>query len=258
MIAVVEVALFRLAIEMKLATYNIHKGGRQRVHWTTLLETHGVNLLLVQESYPVDQHLPPLFYAASSGQAVWEMVEQNGWGSAVMSKDGSVVPISVPEFSGWVVGAEITGASWQANTVDPILAFSVHAPSRKEAYSKQVNKLLDEFRLIAVGREIVIGGDFNLAGSKSCGGELPVSKQDQAIQARLSEEFGLINCWETANPGQSPSQTLRWSGNRTIPYHCDGLFVPNSWRERLKSCMVMAGPEWDTLSDHNPVIAEFE
>src|SRR5687768_12951646 len=71
---------------MKLATYNIHKGGRQRVHWTTLLECHGVDLLLVQESYPVDQHLPPLFYSAGSGQSVWEMVEQNGWGSAVMSR----------------------------------------------------------------------------------------------------------------------------------------------------------------------------
>lgn len=248
----------QLKCRMKLATYNIHKGGRQRVHWTTLLETYGVDLLLVQESYPVDQHLPPLFYAASSGQAVWEMVEQNGWGSAVMSRDGSVMPITVPGFYGWVVGAEITGTSWHTDTVDPLLAFSVHAPSRKESYSKQVNRLLDEIKRIADGREVVIGGDFNLAVSKSCGGELSVSKQDQAIQAKLSDEFGLINCWEAANPDKSPAQTLRWTGNRTIPYHCDGLFVPKSWRERLKSCVVMAGLEWDTLSDHNPVVAEFK
>jgi hypothetical protein len=77
------------------------------------------------------------------------------------------------------------------------------------------------------------------------------------IQARLADEFGLLNCWQAANPNQPLCQTLRWTGNRTIPYHCDGLFVPKAWRERLESCVVLAGDEWDRLSDHNPVVASF-
>jgi exonuclease III len=242
---------------MKIATYNILKGGSRRVHWKKMIEDHSVDLLLVQESYIHAEHLPPLLYPDARSQSVWEMVENNGWGSAVFSKIGSVKPVAVPGFSGWVVGAEIEGTSWQAGFCDSLLAFSVHAPSRAEAYWKQVNKLLDEISRIAGRREIIIGGDFNLTVSNWTGSERPVSKQDLAIQARLADEFGLLNCWQEANPDQPLHQTLRWTGDRTIPYHCDGLFVPKSWKDRLESCVVLAGEEWNSLSDHNPVVAHF-
>ncbi len=102
---------------MKIATYNILKGGSHRVHWTKMIEEQGVDLLLVQESYPHDEHLPPLLYPSLRQQSVWEMVEQNGWGSAIYSSSGTLKQISVPGFAGWVVGAEIHGANWQ--TCDP-------------------------------------------------------------------------------------------------------------------------------------------
>lgn len=242
---------------MRIATYNILKGGSQRVHWLKMIEDQAVDLLLVQESYIHDEHLSPLLYPDARSQSVWEMVEKNGWGSAVFSKTGSVKPVAVPGFSGWVVGAEISGASWQAASSDTLMAFSVHAPSRAESYSKQVDKLLDEISRIAGCREILIGGDFNLTVSNLCGSERPVSKQDLAIQTRLADEFGLLNCWQESNPDEPLHQTLRWTGDRTIPYHCDGLFVPRSWKPRLQSCSVLAGDEWSRLSDHNPVVASF-
>lgn len=242
---------------MKIATYNILKGSSQRVHWVKMIEDHAVDLLLLQESYVHDEHLPPLLYPDARSRSAWEMAEQNGWGSAVFSKTGSVKPVAVPEYTGWVVGAEISGASWQAGIANPLLAFSVHAPSKGEAYWKQVNKLLDQIKKVATGCEVVIGGDFNLTVSHWPGPERPTCKQDLAIQARLADEFGLVNCWQTANPDQSLCQTLRWTGNRTTPYHCDGIFVPKSWKERLKSCVVLTGDEWDRLSDHNPVVACF-
>ncbi len=248
---------------MKLATYNILKGGSHRIHWTKMIDDLGVDLLLVQESYPHDEHLPPLLYPNTRNRSAWEMVEQNGWGSAVFTSSGTLKPITVPGFAGWVVGAEIRGASWQFHSDDSIMAFSVHAPSRAESYSKQVNKLLDEIGGIVVGREIIIGGDFNLTVSVSVSvsncpeSERPVSRQDLAIQTRLSEEFGLLNCWQAANPNQPLPQTLRWTRDRTIPYHCDGLFVPMSWKDRLESCDVLSGDEWNRLSDHNPVVAQF-
>lgn len=242
---------------MKLATYNILKGGSHRVHWTKMIEEQVVDLLLVQESYPHDEHLPPLLYPDLRRQSVWEMVEQNGWGSAVYSLSGTLKQICVPGFAGWVVGAEIHGANWQSTETDATMVFSVHAPSRAESYSKQVNKLLDEIGRIANGSEIIVGGDFNLTVSHSVESERPVSKQDMAIQARLADEFGLINCWQSANPNQPLPQTLRWTRDRTIPYHCDGLFVPKSWQDRLESCVVLSDDDWNRLSDHNPVIAQF-
>lgn len=242
---------------MKIATYNILKGGSQRVHWIKMIEDFGVDLLLVQESYAHDEHLPLLLYPDSRSQSAWEMVEQNGWGSVVFSKTGSVKQLAVPGFSGWVVGAEISGASWQAEFADPLLAFSLHAPSQAESYQKLVNRILDTIKEIAAGRDVVIGGDFNLTVSNWANSERPVSKQDLAIQKRLADEFGLLNCWQAANPDQPLHQTLRWTKDRTIPYHCDGLFVPKSWKDRLESCVVLSGEEWNRLSDHNPVVAQF-
>jgi endonuclease/exonuclease/phosphatase family metal-dependent hydrolase len=137
------------------------------------------------------------------------------------------------------------------------MVFSIHAPSRGESYSKQVNKLLDEIGRIAIGSEIIIGGDFNLTVSNSVESERSVKQRDLAIQARLADEFGLIYCWQASNPNQPLPQTLRWTRDRTIPYHCDGLFVPKSWQDRLESCVVLSGDDWNRLSDHNPVIAQF-
>src|SRR5262245_11640736 len=223
-----------------------------------MIEDYGVDLLLVQESYVQDEHLPPRSYPDAHRQSVWKMAAKNSWGSAVFSRTGSLKRFGVSGFAGWVIGAEISGASWQARSADPILAFSVHAPSMGKSYSKQVNKVLDKIKRLAGRREIIIGGDFNVTVSHWCDSERPVSKQDLAIQARLAEEFGLLNCWQEANPDQPLQQTLRWTGNRTIPYHCDGIFVPRSWKDRLQSCVVLTGPLWNRLSDHNPVVAQFE
>ena len=60
---------------MKLATYNILKGDSNRTHWTKI-DDLGVDLLLVQESYPYDDHLPPLLYPDSCNRSVWKMVGQ--------------------------------------------------------------------------------------------------------------------------------------------------------------------------------------
>jgi exonuclease III len=242
---------------MKIGTYNILKGGAKRVHWVKLIEGYDVDLLLVQESYTHDEHLPLRSYPDARSQSVWERAEQNSWGSAVFSRTGSVKPVAVSGFSGWVVGAEISGASWQAGFADPLLAFSVHAPSKGESYAKQVNKLLDEIKKVVGRQKIIIGGDFNLTVSNWCDSERPVSKLELAIHARLADEFGLVNCWQEANPDQPLHQTLRWTGDRTIPYHCDGLFVPKIWKDLLRSCEVLTGEEWNRLSDHNPVVACF-
>lgn len=231
------------------------KGGSRRVHWVKLIEDHGVDLLLVQESYPHGEHLLPHAYPRASHQTAWEQVGTNRWGSGIYSRSGSVKPITVPGFSGWVVGARICKASWQGKSVPSFLAFSVHAPAGKGGYWGQVNRLLDAIQQVSQGHDIVIGGDFNILVSQHPENERSVRRQEIAIHQRLSEEFQLLNCWQTANPGQQPYQTLRWTGNRTIPYHCDGIFVPKSWKQRLVSCEVLNGAPWDALSDHNPVVA---
>ena len=63
---------------VKIATYNILKGGSQRVHWIKMIEDFGVDLLLLQESYSHDQHLPPLLYPDLQNQSAWAMIDKRG------------------------------------------------------------------------------------------------------------------------------------------------------------------------------------
>ena len=242
---------------MKLATYNLLKGGARRTHWLRLVEDLGVDLLLVQESYSHREHLPASLQPEADRRVAWRPVQGRAWGSAVFSTSGNVAPVRVPGYAGWIAGAELSGAPWQRDYIDRLLIFSIHAPFKSPSYASQVNRILDRIKKIARGREVVIGGDFNLTVSHYPGADRPTCKQDLLIQQRLADEFKLINCWQTMNENQPLHQTLRWSGDRSTAYHCDGMFVPRSWLDRLRSCRVLAGDDWNALSDHNPIVAEF-
>lgn len=239
---------------MNIATYNLLKGGAKRCHWQRLLEVHGVDVLFVQESYPHEEHLPPLLYPRARDRSVWANVRSNRWGSGIFSSSGVLSRVVLPKYDGWVVGARIRQPDWRRH-VDEIFAFSVHAPDGEGSYPGQVNRILDEISSVIGDREVMIAGDFNFAISDS--GDGRVEKRVQDIRGRLADEFGLMNCWTEANPGDPLPQTLRWMKDRSIPFHCDGIFVPREWKSQLKSCEVLSGDEWDDLSDHNPVVARF-
>lgn len=106
---------------------------------------------------------------------------------------------------------------------------------------------------------MIIGGDFNLAISEArAGTDRKPTKAEKAIHQRLRDELGLVNCWRLANPTAPLAQTLRWSRNPTIAFHIDGLFVPLGWSRHLRGCSVIAGDEWQRLSDYNHVVAEYD
>jgi endonuclease/exonuclease/phosphatase family metal-dependent hydrolase len=41
----------------------------------------------------------------------------------------------------------------------------------------------------------------------------------------------------------------------SLPYHCDGIFIPANWAAALLGCAVLEDDEWSAVSDHNPVVA---
>ena len=140
----------------------------------------------------------------------------------------------------------------------PLRAFSVHAPVRG-SYHRAVNEILDMIAAHAGRGDLVIGGDFNVGiGERHASEDRTTSAADRAIQRRLRDEFGLANCWQEANPGSAAGPDPPVVERPAVPYHCDGLFVPRSWLPHLRSCEVVSSPEWDVLSDHNPVVARFE
>ena len=247
---------------MKIATYNLRFGGKagNRVHWQKVIETANPDIFLVQETLPPEHYFPKSLASAFQQQSHWKAVNDRVWGSAVYVRSGQVVPLAPlsPALSGWVTGVKVTGAGWPTIADESLYIYSVHAPSGRSSYVRQVNLILDLIKAqIPADATVVIGGDFNLTvGIRHAGEELQQSQPK--LMARFQREFGLMNCWQMAHPNQNLPQTLRWSRDQTQPFHCDGIFTPACWYRFLDDADILDGDDWRKLSDHNPVVASFK
>ncbi|MGG6294973.1 hypothetical protein ACQ4M4_11150 [Leptolyngbya sp. AN02str] len=207
----------------------------------------------MQETCCPEQYVTSQFWQTYQHQVHWTNVGNNTWGSAVFVRSGSVRAIAVPEFEGAVVGVEVEAFGWLPIQQRKLRIFSIHAPA---PYKPSVNRILDWIATLPDDADLVVGGDFNL----TVGVRHPKESRndnDLWLLERLRKEFGLMSCWQAANPNRDLPQTLRWSQDKTVPYHCDGIFVPTAWYRYLDKCEIFASPAWEDLSDHNPVVATF-
>jgi endonuclease/exonuclease/phosphatase family metal-dependent hydrolase len=167
------------------------------------------------------------------------------------------IAVTEPALKGWIAGGRIDEPVMGGGCGRPLAVFSVHAPT-PGPYDKNVNKILDYLIEVSVGCDLVVGGDFNVTTAVRHQREaLENTPAERRIIERMRTEFGLINAWQVLHPNQDLPQTLRWTGNRAAPYHCDGLFIPLAWVRHLEFCEVIVGDEWSILSDHNPIVASF-
>jgi endonuclease/exonuclease/phosphatase family protein len=224
---------------LRIVAYNFLSGGsaRRAAHWEMLRELRP-DVVLAQESRPP---------AKAHATALWTEACR-GWGTGLFAPRLRIEPMHIPGFRGWISGGQLEGTKTRI--------FSVHAPAGKRGYVQTVHRILDRLRPLARDGELVLGGDFNVVvGARGPDEPVKMSSAERVLLARFDQELGLMPCWQAAHPALPLAQTLRWTGNRAAPYHCDGIFIPKAWRRRLKSCEVIAGPAWDLLSDHNPVLA---
>ena len=213
------------------------------------------DLMLAQECRPPQNSPGERFRQNEHDAFLWQGAGTRGWGSGLFARSASLAPIEIPGYDGWVVGGEIRNNSWSER---PLAAFSVHGPVGESGYIRTMQHILDRIAVLRNQADLVLGGDFNVAvGYRQAGDRIRILPGELAILDRLSNEFDLVSCWQAANPDRPLAQTLRWMGNPTAPYHCDGIFVPRSWLPRLSSCRVVRGSRWNQLSDHNPVVADF-
>ncbi len=237
---------------MKIAAYNLRAGGRRgdRVHWQRLLDTFDPDILLMQETLHPAEYLSPAFYRANARRIHWFPAAGRKWGSAIFIHSGRLKPLPLPLHHGSVVAAEVTGGDWSRFTGRPLRIASLHVPA---PYKRPMNEILDFFATLGSRHDLILGGDFNLAvGVRHASESIP--SDPPWLLRRLRREFNLLSCWQAVHPNRDLAQTLRWTGNPAAPYHCDGVFVPAAWYRYLDDCQVIAGPAWDALSDHNPVV----
>jgi hypothetical protein len=229
-------------------TYNFLSGGSAARDAWKMIDRLKPDILLAQEC-----RCPP---AGTSRQILWAEAVAGRWGTGVFLARGRIRSFEIRGFSGWTAGGELDRRAWLTNR--PLRVFSIHCPAGERGYIKTIHALLDALVPFAAGADLVLGGDFNVVcGMRGPRDPVPFGNGERGVLERLSREFDLMPCWQAKHPRTPLAQTLRWSGNRATPYHCDGIFAPRAWRSRLLQCEVIAGAQWDRLSDHNPVLAVF-
>jgi endonuclease/exonuclease/phosphatase family metal-dependent hydrolase len=245
-------------LKMKILTYNFYYGGKRDdgKQWSKLLDDFNPDFILAQETFDpcCDSYAEHFIQKGKGNSIIWRPVPAK-WGSAVVATRHELTEIPINGFEGWVVGARVADFRIGDEAPRPLMVFSIHTPS-PGPYEQKVHEILDRIMEISRGSEILIGGDFNITTAfrhpteeeKNTEGELTILR-------RLRTELGLTNALQAAQPNKKLPQTLRWSGNKNIPYHCDGIFVPHSWLRHLKSCDVIT-EGWSDKSDHFPILAE--
>jgi len=243
---------------MRIVTYNFLRAGSPNRcgHWSRVIRDLKPDLVMAQECRPPQSSPGERFQHDRHDGFTWRSAESRGWGSGLFARCASLVPIVIPDYDGWVVGAEIRKTAWSEG---PLMVFSVHGPVGERGYIRTMQDILDRVALLRGRADIVLGGDFNVVvGYRQPSERIRVLRGERDVLDRLTNEFGLVSCWQAANPNRPLAQTLRWMRNPSAPYHCDGIFVPRTWLPRLKSCRVVRGSRWSLLSDHNPVLADFD
>ena len=246
-----------MASSLRVVAYNFLSGGSptRAGHWSRIRTRLAPDVVLAQECRLPQDSPGEQFRPGPVDTLLWAPVAARRWGSAVLIRALRATPLKIPEFAGWVVGAELASPGWSSGR--PVRVFSIHCPVGERGYIRTLHRILDRIARLCAGADLILGGDFNVVvGYRQPHERITVTRGEGEILDRLSAEFDLISCWQAANPGRPLAQTLRWSANRRAPYHCDGIFVPAAWRPRLVSCRVVTGSRWRQLSDHNPVVAE--
>lgn len=231
---------------MRLVTWNL-RNGAGRPLWPRLQADIQADIGFLQESDATPD----------GANVLWRQVPGAQWGSAVVTTLGSIRPIELSGYEGWVVGGHLQAAR------RALAVFSVHVPSStktmpREPYATEAIRIITLIRAaVPPDTDVVIGGDFNVTlGERHPSESLRTAHSDRLVLQAIASA-GLVSCWTAAHAGEPLPQTLRWTGDRspgrTTPYHCDGILVPQSWAPGIR-CDILTD-ERHRISDHNPVSA---
>ena len=256
--------------KLSIGTWNMDHWKRARHQresaWEYLRARSGTNVMLLQESVA-----PPNF---PQSQFVYrEISGYRPWGSGVVafSDDMSVREIDAvrtrygaKRFSmlGTIPGTVIV-VQVEVPGTDPITCVSVYGLIDVYAQTTMLRIVADLIPLFdsRFGNRVVLGGDFNLTTAQSA--DKPELPRHSAILNAV-ESLGLLNLAETAQDRPEVASNCPCPEDKCfhIPtYHStqlDWLYATPELAHRCTRLRVDYGVLSDELSDHAPIIAEFQ
>jgi endonuclease/exonuclease/phosphatase family metal-dependent hydrolase len=192
-----------------------------------------------------------------TGPLVGARVPGRQWGSWVLARHGTLEPIAIPHYAGWVAGGV-----WDCNSRESIYLFSIHSPTRSKTarrrnYVAEARQIIEAIcAQIPEHASLIVAGDFNF---RSLGERLPTETlQTTRAELRALREFrakGLSVVWRETHPTSPLPQTLRWRSRPSVPFHCDG-FLARGFNSASMTCHVLSDRADATASDHNPVVLQ--
>ena len=275
---------------MRVATYNIH-GARvpgkasatQQDRAWHLLATHGVDLAFVQEAEW--KRIPSWareHWTILTGGDVPDLPGTAGWGSVLAARKELDLTVNaechkaskfLEPLSDYVLVGSVTVLGELFNVV------SVHAPARRLTDHLKVMKregaISDEeaqsiaqpgeaawaidlaFHAIAEltdGTRFIIAGDWN--NSRLCDLHPTYRKRGRLPASTLFFTRAMDRGWHDCHGHKNDERSFLVEG--TLPLQLDHMFCDRKTGERLIDCSVLSIDVLSEISDHAPLIADFD
>jgi endonuclease/exonuclease/phosphatase family metal-dependent hydrolase len=129
---------------------------------------------------------------------------------------------------------------------------------QEHGYVQGLDAALTTYASFLMAAPTVVIGDFNANAIW----DSPRRKTDfSRVAMRLADQFGLASayhaCTGEAYGSESRATHYFWR-QRSRPFHIDYCFVPTHWVQNIKNVSIRDEPPWDALSDHRPLVIDFE
>jgi endonuclease/exonuclease/phosphatase family metal-dependent hydrolase len=190
----------------------------------------------------------------------------SAWGSAIVTREELTPKMVLSEDFPWLryFFGRVVLASVILDGLE-VLVGSIHAQAEPQDESRldktvlektkrrwttsvwEVDLIFHDLVPFLQGRSFIVGGDLN--ADPVMDETLSKVGGNRAFFSDLGTA-GLLNC------SREPQQTFFASGKK--PYQLDYLFASADWHDRLSKCAASGYEDFATLSDHVPLIAEFE
>ena len=234
---------------MKIITWNCQGAYRKKAH---LIAETKPDIAIIQECEPLEKlsfkpDCPPPF------SSYWFGDSKKGIGVfSYTNYDFQLSQIYDPRIR-HCIPLRVSGK----HSFNMIATWAMNHPDKQFSYIGQIYLAINQYRSFIQETDTIITGDFNSnviwdrsAKPRNMGAvirELEMGNMTSVYHHYFQEKYG-----------RESKNTLFMYRKKEKGYHIDYCFVPKSWLPNLQYVEVGTYEQWTTVSDHSPLIVEFE
>jgi exonuclease III len=219
-----------------------------------VISAYSPDILVVPECECPDKLLFDL-YTPKPHQTLWFGENQNK-GLGVFSYGNSrfrLLELYNPKLK-TIIPLEVTGGKFS------FILFAIWANNPADKgfqYVGQIWKALKYYKPLLKNNQVILIGDFN----SNTIWDKPRRKGNHSTVVQHLKELDIYSCYHhyfNSEQGKEKHATLFMYRKKDMGYHIDYCFASKQFSDKLKSIEVGSHEEWNTFSDHTPLIVDFD